>query len=73
MEREKSYEELILAHLKQFKQITDVEARERFGTNRASEYIRRLRDKGYDIQTDFVTSKNRYGRKVRHGVYVYGK
>lgn len=68
---EKTYEEMILAHLQRYKEITDVEARERFGTNRASAYIHRLREKGYNITTEMVTSKNRYGRKVRHGVYRY--
>ena len=71
--KEQTYEELILTHLQRYKQLTDVEARERFGTNRASEYIRRLREKGYMIETDWVTSKNRYGKKVKHGVYVYVK
>lgn len=73
MEKEKTYEELILTHLQRYKQLTDVEARERFGTNRASEYIRRLREKGHMIDTEWVTSKNRYGKKIKHGVYVYVK
>lgn len=71
--KEKTYEELILAHLQRYGKITDVKAREKYGTNRASEYIRRLREKGYMIDTEWVTGKNRYGKKVKHGVYVYVK
>lgn len=73
MKKEKTYEELILGYLQRYGSITDVRARERFGTNRASEYIRRLREKGYSIETVWVTSKNRCGKKVRHGVYLYAK
>ena len=71
MTKEKTYEELILTHLMRYGKITDVEARERFGTNRASEYIRRIREKGHRIDTEWVTAKNRNGRKVKHGVYIY--
>lgn len=70
---EKTYEEQILAYLQKYGKLTDVKAREYFGTNRASEYIRRLRVKGHIIHTEMVYSKNRYGKKVKHGVYVYVK
>lgn len=71
--KEKTYEEHILSHLQRWGSITDVKAREYYGTNRCSEYIRRLREKGYAIETDYVWSKNRRGIKVRHGVYRYDK
>ena len=60
----------ILTYLKTFGRITDVKARDMFGTNKCPEYIRRLREKGYNIETVWKHGKNRYGRKVRYGEYV---
>lgn len=68
----KTHEEEILWHLKRYGSITDVKARDYYRTNRCSEYIRRLREKGHIINTEWVTGKDKWGRKVRHGVYVYG-
>lgn len=67
---EAKYEDLILNHLKTYGKITDVKARDMIGTTRCSEYIRRLREKGYNIETQWRNSKNRYGVKVRYGEYV---
>jgi hypothetical protein len=67
---QKTNEELILAHLKRYGKITDVKARDYYGTNRCSEYIRRLRDKGYNIETVWMKGKNKRGIRVRYGEYV---
>lgn len=69
---EKTYEDLVLAYLQTHGHISDLTARDAIGTTRVSEYIRRLRVKGYDITTVWKSSKNRYGRKTRYGVYYYG-
>ena len=68
-----SYEEQILKYLKRYGCITDIKARDAIGTTRCSEYIRRLREKGFMIETEWRTGRNRYGRKVRYGVYRYAK
>ena len=70
MEKTKTYKELIQAHLRRYGSITDVKAREYYGTTRCSEYIRQLREEGEPIITEWRTGRNRYGRKVRFGVYV---
>ena len=69
----KTYKELILAYLQRYGSITDVRAREAIGTNRCSEYIRRLREDGYTITTEWKKGKNRYGQKTQYGVYRYVK
>lgn len=70
--RIKTHEEEILWHLQRYGSITDVKARDYYRTNRCSEYIRRLREKGYEIETQWANGKDKWGRKVRYGVYVYG-
>lgn len=67
----KTHEEEILWHLQRYGSITDVKARDYYRTNRCSEYVRRLREKGHIINTEWVTGKDKWGRKVRHGVYKY--
>lgn len=70
MEKTKTYKEMILTHLKRYGSITDVKARDYYGTTRCSEYIRELRVDGYNIITEWRNGRNRYGRKTRYGVYV---
>lgn len=72
MAKGKTYKENILYHLQRFGSITDVKARDIYGTTRCSEYIRQLREEGYLITTEWRNGRNRYGRKTRFGVYVYG-
>jgi hypothetical protein len=69
----KTYKELILAYLRRYGRITDNTARDRIGTTRCSEYIRQLRQEGYHIETEWVKARNRYGKKMRYGVYRYVK
>lgn len=69
----KTYKELILAYLRRYGRITDNTARDRIGTTRCSEYIRQLRKEGYHIETEWVKARNRYGKKMRYGVYRYVK
>lgn len=66
----KTHEEQILWHLQRYGSITDAKARNYYHTNRCSEYIRRLREKGHNIVTEWETSKDAFGRKVKYGVYV---
>ena len=68
-----TYKGMILKYLQRYGKITDNTARDRIGTTRCSEYIRQLREEGYPIVTEMITAKNRYGRKMRYGVYRYVK
>lgn len=72
MAKGKTYKENILWHLQRYGSITDVKAREFYGTTRCSEYIRQLREEGHDIITEWRNGRNRFGRKTRFGVYIYG-
>ena len=71
MKRTKTYKERILSHLQRYGSITDVKARDLIGTTRCSEYIRQLRQEGYLIHTEWNSGRNRWGQKVRFGVYRY--
>lgn len=60
----------VLAHLREHGSITSLEAIKEYGATRLSAIIFELRAEGYDIDTDFETSKNRYGDKVTYARYV---
>lgn len=61
--------ERILRHLEDYGKITSWEAIQEYGCTRISEYIRQLREDNYKIETIWTESKNRYGDKVRFGIY----
>lgn len=62
--------EQVLKHLQNHKNgITSKTAFERYGITRLSGRIFELRKKGYAIQTDNVTEKNRYGHPVTYARY----
>lgn len=65
-----THEQLVLRHLIDFGSITTWEAFQEYGNTRLSAYILLLRKKGYNIQTDYITSKNRYGNKTTYGKYI---
>jgi hypothetical protein len=59
----KNVEARLLIWLQQGKSITAVEAIREFGTNRISEYVRRLRNKNHKIETEIVTENgSQFGR-----------
>ena len=64
--------ERILNHLKKFGSITQKDAWELYGASRLSGIIDCLRKKdGYNITTQTVQGKNRYGETTYFGVYTY--
>lgn len=63
-------EQRILAHLRERKGLTQLEATHLYGITRLSGRIFDLRAKGYTIVTDRVTSKNRYGEETTYGAYT---
>ena len=50
--------------------ITSIQAIELFGATRLSDIIFKLRKDGYEIETESVTKKNRYGHAVTFARYT---
>lgn len=63
-------EDMVLQHLKEFGGITALDAVREYGILRLSARILNLRKQGYEITTDYLTSKNRYGSWVTFAKYV---
>lgn len=70
MKKTRSQKSEVLRFLKTHKRgITSLQAIELFGATRLSDIIFRLRQEGYDIITEMVTKKNRYGHTVTFAIY----
>lgn len=61
----------VLRHLQEHGSITSLEAIELFGATRLSAIIFNLRRAGYDISTETICAKDRYGHAVNYAKYVY--
>lgn len=59
----------VLAHLIEHGSITTIEAFMRYGCTRLSARIYDYRAAGYEIESDTLTTKNRYGNPVTVAVY----
>lgn len=62
--------EMILGHLKEHGSITPLEAIRDYGIMRLGARIWDLRDKGYEIETQTETKKNRFGENVSYARYI---
>ena len=60
-------------HLMKYREISSKEAFSKYGVTRLSAIIYFLRLKGYPIDTEIREGVNRYGNKVRYGVYKLPK
>ena len=60
----------ILRHLKDYGTITTWEAIQEYGVTRLSARIKDLKDLGYGINSEWLSSKNRYGEKVSYKKYI---
>ena len=70
MKKTKTQKSEILRYLMTHKRgITSIQAIELFGATRLSDIIFRLRKEGYDIVTEQVTRKTRYGHVTTFAVY----
>jgi len=63
----------VKAHLKRYGSITSLKAIEKYGATRLSAIIFNLRDKGWDIKTIDISSKDRNGNKVTFAKYIHTK
>ena len=59
----------VLAHLIEHGSITTIEAFQKYGCTRLPARIFDYRAKGYDIESDIVVVKNRYGNPAPIAVY----
>ena len=70
MKKTKTQKSEVLRYLKSHKRgITSLQAIEMFGATRLSDIIFKLRQEGYDIATEQITKKNRYGHAVTFACY----
>ena len=63
-------QERVIEYMRRNGAITNNEAVAHLGNGRLSETIRKLRRKGYDIETVMVEGANRYGEPSRYGKYI---
>lgn len=70
MNKNLTQEELLKIYFEEYGEITPLEAYKEFGILRLSAIIFMLRKLGYDIKTNYETSKNRYGTTVVYANYV---
>ena len=68
--QKKSQRSEVLKYMKTHRYITDEVAHNRFGVCRMGSVIYDLRKK-YDIETEMVYEKNRYGNTMCYGRYYY--
>ena len=61
--------ERIIRHLKDRKTITALEAMKEYGIMRLTSRICELKNEGYNIRSEFVSSKNRYNEPVSFSKY----
>lgn len=66
---QKSQKSEVLKYMQTHKGITSIQAIEKFGATRLSDIIFRLRKEGYEIETESITTKNRYGHVVTYAKY----
>jgi hypothetical protein len=67
--KEMTQEDRVLEFMREFGEITSLDAFREFGITRLSAKIFNLRKLGWQIKTDYKTEKNRYGDLVSFGVY----
>ena len=68
--KEKTQMTEVLKYMQTHKGITSIQAIEKFGATRLSDIIFRLRTEGYEIETDSITKKNRYGHTTTFARYT---
>lgn len=61
--------EMIIQYIKDYGSITPLEALQEFGCMRLASRIRELKEKGYEINSCIIKSKNRYGKNMHYSKY----
>lgn len=65
----KSQVSVILDRLLSGKSVTSYEAFKKYGITRLSSVIFMLRNRGYNIKTEIIKSKSRYGNESQYAKY----
>ena len=60
----------IIRHLKDKESITSLQAMQEYGIMRLTSRVCELKDEGYKIRSEFVSSKNRYNEPVSFSKYT---
>lgn len=63
----------IKRHLQDYGSITQLECAMEYGNYRLSEYIRQLRQEGWNITSEWQKGKNRYKEDTHYVKYVFTK
>ena len=61
--------EMILKYIHDYGSITPLEALKEFGCMRLASRINDLKNQGYNIVSEKVSTKNRYGKKISFAKY----
>lgn len=61
----------VLNHLKVYGEITPLDAYMDYAIMRLGAIIYEMRKDGYNIETKYTTSKNRFGSSVTYATYIY--
>ena len=64
-----THNEMIIDYLKKFGSITPAEAYEKLGIMRLQARIHELRQMGYNIVTELIRQRNRYGKIIAFAKY----
>lgn len=65
----KSQKDMVLDYLKHNDGISHRIAEEEFGATRLADIIYKLRKEGYDIRTEMIKTKNKFGRATEFAAY----
>ena len=63
--------DMVLNYLKVYGEITPIDAYREFAIMRLGAIIYEMRKDGYNIETEYTTSKNRFGVSVTYATYIY--
>lgn len=69
MDKKTTHYDRVLKYLQDFGEITSWDAISEFGNLRLAHTIYLLRKDGWNISTEYKTSKNRYGDTVSYAIY----
>ena len=61
--------EKVLRYMQEFGSITSLQAMQDLGVMRLASRITDLKQSGYDVQSRYIHSKNRYGEPVKYKEY----
>ena len=61
----------VITYLEEYGSVTRLQAMEDIGVANITAVITKLRKAGYNIETERVKTKNRYGEPVVYGRWVY--